>query len=127
MKTIRALLLALSTVVGVPHTTVAAEQTTVVHWEFTSGYSETKDGVSAVYTPDESGWTASANQKWSALQPYFLPNISALPQEECRVTLHTSDGKWQLTSSGSTPSYLLRLNTASVSYTHLTLPTKRIV
>lgn len=113
MKTIRALLLALSTVVCAPHSIVAAEQTTVVHWEFTSGYSETKDGVSAVYTPDESGWTASANQKWSALQPYFLPNVSALPQEECMVTLHTSDGKWQLTSSGSTPSYLLRLNTAS--------------
>ncbi len=96
-------------------TLAAAEQTTVAHWEFTTGYNETKNGLIAVYTPDKSGWAASANQKWSTTQPYFLPNSSALPSEDCKVTLHTSDGKWQLTTSGSTPSYLLRLNTASIT------------
>lgn len=89
------------------------DQTTVAHWEFTTGYSVESSGSTAVYTPDESGWAASSNERWTTKQPYFLPNSCALGQEECRVTLHTSDGKWQLTSSGSTPSYLLRLNTAS--------------
>ncbi len=93
----------------------AADQTTVAHWEFTSGYDEVKNGTVSVYTPNEDGWTASQNVKWKERQPYFLPNYSALPAEDCKITLHTSDGKWQLTSSGSTPSYLLRLNTASLT------------
>lgn len=93
----------------------AAEQTTVAHWEFTTGYDEVKTGSTAVYTPNNDGWTASANQAWKTVQPYFLPNSCSMPQEECTVTVHTSDGKWQLTSSGSTPSYLLRLNTASIT------------
>lgn len=92
----------------------AVEQTTVAHWEFTTGYDEAKNGTSAVYTPNDAGWAASSNRKWTELQPYFLPNTCALPAEECCISLHTSDGKWQLTSSGSNPSYLLRLNTASI-------------
>lgn len=93
---------------------VAAEQTTVAHWEFTTGYDVEKDGKTAVYTPNSEGWAATANQKWADQQPYFRPNTSALPQDACYVTVHTSDGKWQVTSSGSNPNYLLRLNTASI-------------
>lgn len=114
MKTMRNLWLAMLSVLS-PVAASGVEQTTVAHWEFTTGYDEAKTGSTAVYTPNESGWVASANQKWTTLQPYFLPNSCALPQEECKVSLHTSDGKWQLTSSGSTPSYLLRLNTASIT------------
>lgn len=93
----------------------AADQTTVAHWEFTTGYNETKNGTTAVYVPNDAGWTASANQNWSKLQPFFQPNTCAMLPDNCLVTLHTSDGKWQLTSSGSTPNYLLRLNTASIT------------
>lgn len=98
-----------------PQIAEASEQSTVAHWEFTTGYDEAKDGKTAVYTPNKESWTATANQKWESLQPYFLPNSCGLNPEECKVTLHTSDGKWQLTSSGSTPRYLLRLNTASTT------------
>lgn len=98
-----------------PLIALAAEQTTVAHWEFTTGYDEEKNGGTAIYTPNESGWAASANQKWTTMQPYFLPNSCSLQPEECKVTLHTGNGKWQLTSSGSTPSYILRLNTASTT------------
>ena len=91
-----------------------AAQTTVARWEFTTGYDVEKNGTTAVYTPNTLGWSALANTKWTTLQPYFLPNECALVPEECQVTLHTSDGKWQVTSSGSTPNYLLRLNTASI-------------
>ena len=93
----------------------AAQQATVAHWEFTTGYDEVKTGKTAVYTPNDAGWMGSANTKWTDLQPYFLPNSCALLPDDCRVTVHTSDGKWQLTSSGSNPNYLLRLNTASTN------------
>jgi len=96
-----------------PATALAAEQATVAHWEFTTGYDVEKTGDTAVYTPNESGWSALANESWSKLKPYFRPNSCALNPENCHVTLHTSDGKWQVTSSGSNPSYILRLNTAS--------------
>lgn len=115
IKPIKAMLLTLSVAVSSVCPAAAAEQTTVAHWEFTTGYDEAKEGSTAVYTPNSAGWKESANQNWTTLQPYFLPNTSALPAEECRVTLHTSDGKWQLRSSGSTPNYLLRLNTASIN------------
>lgn len=92
-----------------------AEQTVAAHWEFTTGYDESKSGTEVTYTPNEAGWAATSNERWTSRQPYFLPNSSALPREECKVSLRTSDGKWQLTSSGSNPSYLLRLNTASTT------------
>ena len=114
MKTLKTLLLAAAWTAGAL-AGAAAEQTTVAHWEFTTGYDEAKEGTTAVYTPNEDGWTASANRRWTELQPYFLPNSCAMDAAECKVTLHTSDGKWQLTSSGSNPSYLLRLNTASTN------------
>ena len=93
--------------------TASASQTTIAKWVFSTGYDAEKSGTTAVYTPNTLGWAAIANTKWSQMQPYFLPNECGLVPEECRVTVHTSDGKWQVTSSGSAPNYLLRLNTAS--------------
>lgn len=113
LKKIKLLMLAMV----VSMSAFAAEQTTVVHWEFTTGYDEVKSGTTATYTPNDEGWVSTSSQKWASLQPYFIPNTCDtfyLSPEDCKVTLHTSDGKWQLTSSGSTPSYLLRLNTASI-------------
>ncbi|MGN0220712.1 MAG: hypothetical protein ACI4BA_01115, partial [Prevotella sp.] len=94
-------------------TGASASQTEVAHWEFTTGYDVEKTGTTAVYTPNTLGWSKLPNTKWSSCQPYFLPNSCALVPEQCRVTVHTSDGKWEVTSSGSGPNYLLRLNTAS--------------
>ena len=92
---------------------VEASRTEVAKWVFTTGYEVEKSGTSAFYTPNTLGWSQIANTKWSQTQPYFLPNECALLPEDCHVTVHTSDGKWQVTSSGSNPNYLLRLNTAS--------------
>jgi len=111
-KTKRMALVLLTLLLSVMNATAA--QTTVARWEFTTGYDVEKNGTKAVYTPNTLGWSQIANTKWTTLQPYFLPNECALVPEECQVTLHTSDGKWQVTSSGSTPNYLLRLNTASI-------------
>lgn len=93
---------------------VAAVQTVVAHWEFTTGYNVEKSGTTAIYTPNTLGWSAIANTKWTTQQPYFLPNECGLVPEDCRVTVHTSDGKWQVCTSGSAPNYHLRLNTASI-------------
>ena len=93
---------------------VAATQTMVAHWEFTTGYDVEKNGTTAIYTPNTLGWSALGNTKWTTLQPYFLPNECALVPENCKVTVHTSDGKWQVCTSGSAPNYHLRLNTASI-------------
>lgn len=92
-----------------------AGQTAVAKWVFTTGYDAEKSGSTVVYTPNTLGWSQIANTKWSSTQPYFLPNECALEPELCKVTVHTSDGKWQVTSSGSNPNYLLRLNTASIN------------
>ena len=92
-----------------------AGQTAVAKWVFTTGYYAEKSGSTVVYTPNTLGWSQIANTKWSSTQPYFLPNECALEPELCKVTVHTSDGKWQVTSSGSNPNYLLRLNTASIN------------
>ena len=95
--------------------TTYADQTTVAHWEFTTGYDSEKSGSTVVYTPNGRAWESIANVAWKTTQPCFLPNTSAMTQEDCKVTVHTSNGKWQLTSSGSNPNYLLRLNTASIT------------
>lgn len=92
-----------------------AAQTNVAHWEFTTGYDKKTNGTIATYTPNEDGWSGLANVYWTKEQPKFIPNSSAMEPTECYVTVHTSDGKWQVTSSGSTPSYILRLNTASIN------------
>lgn len=112
MKTIPSALLAAALLVA-PASLRAAEQSVVAHWEFTSGYDEVKDGTIAIYTPNNAGWAASGNVAWKTIQPLVRPNTCALDIDKCSVSLKTSDGKWQFTSSGSTPSYLLRLNTAS--------------
>lgn len=95
--------------------TILASQSTVAKWVFSTGYDVEKSGSTATYTPNELGWGQIANTYWKTTQPYFIPNECALLPEECKVTVHTSDGKWQVTSSGSTPNYLLRLNTASTN------------
>lgn len=110
MKSLKALLLMAAWSCGIL-TASAADQATVAHWEFTTGYDQVKDGSTAVYTPNDDGWTALPNTYWKNLQPYFRPNSSAMPAEMCHVTLHTSDGKWEIKQSKE--SYLLRLNTAS--------------
>ncbi len=92
----------------------AASQTTVAKWFFSTGYDVEKSGTTATYTPNTLGWAAIANTAWTSSQPYFLPNECALVPEDCKVTVHTSNGKWQVTSSGSGPNYILRLNTASI-------------
>ncbi len=112
MKTLHTALLA-AAVIAATASLRAAEQSVVAHWEFASGYDEVKDGTTAIYTPNNAGWSATANVAWKTLQPQLRPNTCALDLDKCSVSLKTSDGKWQLTSSGSTPSYLFRLNTAS--------------
>ena len=107
-KVVLTMLLMLSSLVSM------ARQTAVAKWVFDTGYDVDKKGTSATYTPNKLGWSQLANTAWKNLQPYFLPNECALVPELCSVTVHTSDGKWQVTSSGSTPSYFLRLNTASI-------------
>ena len=37
---------------------VAATQTVVAHWEFTTGYDVEKNGATAIYTPNTLGWSA---------------------------------------------------------------------
>ena len=113
MKKPRFLLYAGVLLLSLLHTVKAASQTTVARWVFSTGYDVEKKGTEAVYTPNTIGWAKLANTQWSKTQPYFLPNECAMMPEDCRVTLHTSDGKWEVTSSGSGPNYLLRLNTAS--------------
>ena len=97
------------------NTTISAfaSQSVVAKWFFSTGYDVEKSGTIATYKPNELGWAQIANVAWKSMQPAFLPNECALLPEDCCVTVHTTDGKWQVTSSGSTPSYLLRLNTAS--------------
>ncbi len=94
----------------------SAMQTAVAKWVFSTGYDVEKQGTTATYTPNDLGWSAIANTKWTQLQPYFLPNECALVPEQCKVTVHTSDGKWQVCTSGSAPNYHLRLNTASTDH-----------
>ncbi|MBR1448747.1 MAG: hypothetical protein IJ588_08405, partial [Prevotella sp.] len=81
--------------------TATAAQTEVAKWVFSTGYDVEKSGTTAVYTPNTLGWSQIANTKWSQLQPYFRPNECALVPDDCYITVHTSDGKWQVTSSGS--------------------------
>ncbi|MBO6191841.1 MAG: glycoside hydrolase N-terminal domain-containing protein, partial [Prevotella sp.] len=90
----------------------AAEQTAVAKWVFSTGYDVEKTGTVAVYTPNDNAYSALANTKWTTTQPYFRPNECALVPENCHVTVHTSDGKWE--GKLSSTSYVLRLNTASI-------------
>ncbi len=89
-----------------------ASETAVAKWVFTTGYDVDKSGSKATYTPNTLGWSAIANTSWTTTQPYFLPNECALVPEECKITVHTSNGKWEVRNSST--SYILRLNTASI-------------
>ncbi|MGN0236194.1 MAG: glycosyl hydrolase family 95 catalytic domain-containing protein [Paludibacteraceae bacterium] len=90
-----------------------AEPMTVASWTFDTGYDAEKSGTTVVYTPNELGYSKLPSTSWSTLQPYFRPNECAAIPEDCYVTVHTSDGKWEMTNSGTTPNYFVRLNTAS--------------
>ena len=50
---------------------VAATQTVVAHWEFTTGYDVEKNGTTAIYTPNTLGWVVGTGQ-------YEMDNIAAL-------------------------------------------------
>jgi len=115
-KTAKAMLYTGALLIALLHAaTAAAGRTTVAKWVFSTGYDVVKKGSTATYTPNTIGWSKLPNTYWSQTQPYFLPNECAMMQEDCKVTLHTSDGKWEVTTSGNNPNYLLRLNTASTN------------
>ena len=87
---------------------VSAEQSAVAKWYFSTGYSVEKNGVTAVYTPDSTVWSAISGRYWSNEQPFFRPNEYTIPGEDCHVTLKTSH-KWETKLSDI--AYILRLNT----------------
>lgn len=111
MKTIRQLLFAALAVSASLVAPAATQTVTVAHWDFTTGYTEAKDGNVAVFTPNETGWSALANRDWTTNQPYFLPNASTIDPSVCLVSLKTSDGRWEIKESGQ-----LRLNTRSIDH-----------
>lgn len=91
----------------------AATQTTVASWNFSGGWDVSNSGTVYTYTPDGSGWHELSNVSWKQKQPVFLPNAYSGVQGDYRLSLKTSDGKWQVKQSSS--SYVLRLNTASTN------------
>ena len=90
-----------------------AQQTAVASWVFSEGWEASSSGSVVTYTPDGSGWTALANTAWKTKQPVFLPNACNGVLTDHKLTLKTSDGKWEVKQSKD--SYVLRLNTASTS------------
>ncbi len=90
----------------------AATQTTIASWVFSEGWDESANGSVVTYTPDGSGWKELSNVAWKQKQPIFLPNTFSGIQSDFKLSLKTSDGKWQVRQSSST--YVLRLNTGSV-------------
>ena len=91
----------------------ATTQTKVASWNFAEGWDVSNTGTVYTYTPDGSGWQELANVSWKQKQPVFLPNTFSGVQSDYRLSLKTSNGKWQVKQSSS--SYVLRLNTASTS------------
>lgn len=106
VMTVSALLLLMSRPVG------AAVQTTVASWVFSEGWDTESSGQVVTYTPDGSGWQSIGNTSWKTRQPVFLPNTFTGIQAAFKLSLRTSDGKWEVKQSSS--SYVLRLNTASI-------------
>lgn len=107
----RMMLILLGLMVSCPAIGVAG-QTSVASWVFSEGWEASNNGSVVTYTPDGSGWTALSNTAWKSKQPVFLPNTCNGIQENYKLTLKTSDGKWEVKQSSS--SYVLRLNTASI-------------
>ena len=110
---LRHVVLMLFAVLAVNAAAVGSQQTSVASWVFSEGWEATNNGSVVTYTPDGSGWTALSNTAWKTKQPVFLPNTCAGVQANYKVTLKTSDGKWEVKQSKD--SYVLRLNTASTS------------
>ena len=89
-----------------------AQQTAVASWVFSEGWESSSSGTVVTYTPDGSGWQAISNTAWKSKQPVFLPNTCSGVQTNYKLSLKTSDGKWEVKQSKD--SYVLRLNTASI-------------
>ena len=106
----RMMLVLLGLIVACP-SICAAAQTVVASWVFSQGWEASSKGSVVTYTPDGSGWTALSNTAWKIKQPVFLPNTCNGVLDNYKLTLKTSDGKWEVKQSKD--SYLLRLNTAS--------------
>lgn len=108
----RMMLVLLGLILACPSVCVAG-QTVVASWVFSQGWEVSSKGSVVTYTPDGSGWTALSNTAWKTKQPVFLPNTCNGVWDNYKLTLKTSDGKWEVKQSKD--SYLLRLNTASVN------------
>ena len=108
----RMMLVLLGLILACPSVCVAG-QTVVASWLFSQGWKVSSKGSVVTYTPDGSGWTALSNTAWKTKQPVFLPNTCNGVLDNYKLTLQTSDGKWEVKQSKD--SYLLRLNTASVN------------
>lgn len=108
----RMMLVLLGLIVACP-SICAAAQTVVASWGFSQGWEASSNGSVVTYTPDGSGWTALTNTAWKTKQPVFLPNTCNGVLDQYKLTLKTSDGKWEVKQSKD--SYLLRLNTASIN------------
>lgn len=89
-----------------------AQQTAVASWVFSEGWESSSSGTVVTYTPDGSGWQAISNTAWKSKQPVFLPNTCSGVRTNYKLSLKTSDGKWEVKQSKD--SYVLRLNTASI-------------
>lgn len=105
------LLMLLAFVFAIP-SVVFAQQTAVASWVFSEGWETSSSGTFVTYTPDGSGWQAISNTAWKSKQPVFLPNTCSGVQTDYKLTLKTSDGKWEVKQSKD--SYVLRMNTASI-------------
>jgi hypothetical protein len=89
----------------------AVEQTAIASWNFAEGWDDETHGSVVTYTPDGSGWIAIPGAYWNSKQPIFLPNTFTGIQNNFKLSLKTSDGKWEVKESRS---YVLRLNTRSI-------------
>ena len=106
------MLVLLGLILACPSVCVAG-QTVVASWVFSQGWEVSSKGSVVTYIPDGSGWTALSNTAWKTKQPVFLTNTCNGVWDNYKLTLKTSDGKWEVKQSKD--SYLLRLNTASVN------------
>ena len=91
----RMMLVLLGLIVACPSICVAA-QTVVASWGFSQGWEASSNGSVVTYTPDGSGWTALTNTAWKTKQPVFLPNTCNGVLDQYKLTLKTSDGKWEV-------------------------------
>lgn len=73
-----------------------AQQTAVASWVFSEGWESSSSGTVVTYTPDGSGWQAISNTAWKSKQPVFLPNTCSGVRTNYKLSLKTSDGKWEV-------------------------------